>query len=91
MADFDIVKYRGGYHEKQRVLARCRAAQLPVELSERVMVGATHEARLRNWLARYPQIKSETNQDKEQAQSTRRRLRYWFRDIRSTVGLQRYH
>ncbi len=90
MADFDIVKYRGGYHEKQRVLTRCKVANLPLELSERVMVGSTHEVRIRNWLARYPQIKSGVNQDLEQAQSAKRLLRYWFRDMRSTVGLQRY-
>lgn len=90
MADFDIVKYRGGYFEKKRVLARCKAAGLPVLLSEEVMVGRSHAERLRNWLSRYPEVKSDQNHDQPARQSTKRRLRYWLRDVRSAVGFQKH-
>jgi FkbM family methyltransferase len=90
MADFDIVKYPGGYFEKQRVLAKCKAAGLPVLLSEEVMVGRSHAERLRNWLARYPEVKSDLNHDTTQRQSAKRRLRYWWRDVRSIAGLQKH-
>jgi hypothetical protein len=90
MADFDIVKYRGGYFEKKRILARCKAAGLPVLLSEDVMVGRSHAERLRNWLSRYPEVKSEQNHDRPKEQSVKRRVRYWLRDVRSAVGFQKH-
>lgn len=90
MADFDIVKYAGGFQEKQRVLARCRRAGLPICLSEDVMVGRTHEERLRNWLARFPEVKSERNADLPRPQMLKRKLKYWLRDRRSLMGLQKH-
>lgn len=90
MVDFDIVKYAGGIFEKRRAMAMCRSTGLPLLLSEQVMVGTTHSDRIRNWLARYPEIKSEANHDFPVQQSAKRRLKYWLRDIRSAIGLQKH-
>ena len=50
MADFDIVKSSGGYVHKRRILRLYHAKNLPLHVSEAVMVGRTHAERIRNWL-----------------------------------------
>lgn len=87
MADFDIVKTGFGYYQKRRTLKRARSKGLPVVLSEHVMVGKTHGARLANWLARYPEIVAPGRSLAARPQLLKRRVRYFIRDVTSALGL----
>jgi hypothetical protein len=86
MADFDVVRRSGGYWEKRRIVKRARTRGLPLLLSEQVMVGRTHVARLGNWFARYPQLAPEGAAPVSLRQPLKRRLRYFIRDLRSALG-----
>jgi FkbM family methyltransferase len=84
MADFDVVRASGGYYEKRRVLRRARARGLPILLAEDVMVGRADD-RLANWFAHYPQLARGVCAPPRR-QALRRRLRYYWRDMRSAFG-----
>lgn len=84
MADFDIVKRSGGYYQKRRIVRLYRRLGLPLLLSEAVMVGRTHAGRIRNWLARHPEV-WRTRPAPPRSQPLRRRIRYWLKDMRSAL------
>ena len=85
MADFDIVKSRGGFYIKRATVRRARKAGLPLSLSENVMVGKSHRARLTNWFAHFPELAAGLPA-RPARQPLRRKVRYLVRDLRSAVG-----
>jgi uncharacterized protein (UPF0128 family) len=89
MADFDIVKKAGGYFRKRSLVGAAKAAGLAMELAEDVMVGKGHVQRTENWLAGFPELIAHGHSKTRQPQRLKRKLKYWFRDMRSAVGLSK--
>ncbi|HUZ66605.1 MAG TPA: FkbM family methyltransferase [Beijerinckiaceae bacterium] len=85
MADFDIVKSRGGFYVKRETIRRASSARLPLVLSENVMVGKSHAARTANWFAHFPEL-AVGPPPRPTRQPLRRKFRYLVRDLRSAVG-----
>lgn len=85
MADFDIVKSRGGFYIKRATLRLARHAGLPLVLSEDVMVGKSHAARIANWFAHFPELAA-GRPPRAVRQPLRRKFRYLVRDLRSAIG-----
>ncbi|MEM8988669.1 MAG: FkbM family methyltransferase [Pseudomonadota bacterium] len=89
MADFDITKTKGGLMKKIAAIDAVKKRGFSnLDLSEAVMVGKTHQERIRNWLLRYPELRrtdfgTEFAGERVLPQRPSRRVKYALRDLRS--------
>ena len=87
LVDFDIVRKRGGYFQKRRLIRDLRRRNLPLVLAEEIMVGRSHDERLTNWFSHFPDLFVGAAPPAPKRQPLKRRAKYFLRDLRSAVGL----
>jgi len=85
VVDFDIRKVRGRRGDARRTIHRLQQAGFDrYHLAENVLVGKTHQERVRNWLSHIPEAAIYCRQPDvlssyRRRPKLRRRVRYWFR------------